>query len=274
MPSQSDAVRRIAIILRRVVIDMKLIKWATTLSVCVAMQALSQTAPGARPYLKEATISQTAGTVRIEANSPRPLAQVLDALRQKYGWVVDYEDPQYVSSVDLAPAPDSDSESQLPAGGSFSVDFPAGAPDPQKTLRLVVDSYNRSKNPGRFDLRGNGQGAFFVVGTSARDEKGGISPQQVLFDIPVTLPNEERTITDTVNLICQQITEQSHIAVTLGVSPRSLLDRTTIKVGGTKVPARDLLLQSLMATHHSLYWRLLFDPSSKGYFFSIHSSHP
>src|SRR5579862_5238750 len=99
MPSQSDAVRRIAIILRRVVIDMKLIKWATTLSVCVAMQALSQTAPGARPYLKEAAISQTAGTVRIEANSPRPLAQVLDALRQKYGWVVDYEDPQYVSSV-------------------------------------------------------------------------------------------------------------------------------------------------------------------------------
>jgi hypothetical protein len=274
MPSQSDAVLHIAIILLRVVIDMKLTKWAMTLSMFVSIQALSQTTPGVRPYLKEATISQTSGTVHIEANSPRPLAQVLDALRQKYGWVVDYEDPQYVSSVDVLPAPDNDPQSQLPGGGSFSVDFPAAAPDPEKTLRLVVDSYNRSKNPGRFDLRGNGQSGFFVVGTSARDEKGGISPQQVLFDIPVTLPVAERTITDTVNLICQQMSAQSHIAVTLGVSPRSLLDRTTVKVGGTKVPARELLLQSLMATHHSLYWRFLFDPGSKGYFLSIHSSQP
>jgi hypothetical protein len=251
---------------------MKLIKWATVLSVFVSIQALSQTTQGVRPYLKEATISQAAGRVRIDANSPRPLAQVLDALRKKYGWVVDYEDPQYVSSVDLALAPDTVSQSQVPAGGSFSVEFSPATPDQEKTLRLVVNSYNRSKNPGQFDLRGNGQGTFFVVGTAARDEKGGMSPQQVLFDIPVTLPTEERTITDTVNLICQQITAQSHITVTLGVSPRSLLDRAAIKVGGTKVPAREVLLQSLAATHHSLYWRLLFDPNSKGYFLSIHSS--
>lgn len=253
---------------------MKLIKWATMLSVFVSIQGLPQAMQGARAYLKEATVSQAAGRVRIDANSPRPLAQVLDALRKKYGWVVNYEDPQYVSSVDLAPAPDTDLQSQVPAGGPFSVEFPAAAPDQEKTLRLVVDSYNRSKNPGHFELRGNGQGSFFVVGTSAHDEKGGVSPQQVLFDIPVTLPTEERTITDTVNLICQQITAQSHITVTLGVSPRSLLDRSAVKVGGTKVPAREVLLQSLAATHHNLYWRLLFDPNSKGYFLSIHSPGP
>jgi len=259
-------------ILGRIVICMKLTKWGMLLSIWVAFQASSQTTQNLRPYLKEATITQTGKIVRIDANSHRPLAQILDALRQKYGWVVEYEDPQYVSSIDLVTEPGSNPQSQIPAGAGFSVEFPATAPDQEKTLRLVVDSYNHSKNPGRFDVRRNTQGNFFVVGTSAHDEKGGISPQQVLFDLPLTLPSEERTITETVNLICQEITSQSHTAVTLGVSPRSLLDRATVKLGGGKVPARELLLQSLTATRHTLYWRLLFDPDSKGYLLSIHST--
>ena len=253
---------------------MKLITWGMLLGALVAFQALSQTTQNVRTYLKEAKISEAAGTVHIEAKSPRPLAQVLDALRQKYGWVVEYEDPQYISSVDLVSDAGSNSPSQIPAGGSFSVEFAATAPDEEKTLRLVVDSYNRSNNPGRFDVRRNSQGKFFIVGILAHDEKGGISQQQVPFDLPLSLPTEERTITDTVNLICREITSQSHIAVTLGVSPRALLDRANVKVGGSKVPARELLLQSLIATHHTLYWRLLFDPDSKGYFLSIHSTGP
>lgn len=210
--------------------------------------------------------------LRIDANSPRPLAQILDALRQKYGWVVDYEDPQYISSADLVLAPGSNSQSHIPAGGAFSVQFPATATDEDKILRLIVDSYNHSKNPGRFDVRRSPQGNFVVVGISAGDEKGAISPQQVPFDLPLSLPTEERSITDTVNLICQEIASQTHTAVILGVSPRSLLDRTAIKLGGTGIPSRELLRQSLMATHHDLYWRLLFDPDSKGYFLNIHST--
>ena len=253
---------------------MNLIRVGTLLSVFAACQAFSQADPNVRPYLKEATVSQTAGIVHIDANSPRPLAQVLDALRRKYGWAVDYEDPQYISSVDLMPASRGNSQSQIPAGDSFSVEFPATAADEEKILRIVQDSYNRSKNPGRFEVRRNSQGNFAVVGISAHDEKGNISPQPALFDLPLSLTTEERTITDTVNLICQEIASQSHTAVTLGVSPRSLLDRTTIKMGGARIPARELLRQSLMATHHTLYWRLLFDPDSKGYFLSIHSAGP
>lgn len=255
-------------------IRMKPMKWGMLLSIVVALQALSQTTPNVRPYLKEATISQTAGMVRINALSPRPLAQVLDALRQKYGWAVEYEDPQYISAIDLVPEVGINSPSQTPAGGSFSVEFPTPARDEEKTLHLVVDSYNQSKNPGRFDVRRDTQGNFFVVGISAHDEKGGISAQQAPFDLALSFPTEERTITETVNLICQQITSQSHTAVTLGVSPRALLDRANVKLGGSKVPARELLLQSLTATHHVLYWRLLYDPDSKGYFLSIHSAKP
>jgi hypothetical protein len=247
-----------------------LIKSSIVLSLMVAFQGFSQTTQGSGSYLKQAAISESAGIVHLTANSPRPLLQILDALQQKYGWVVDYEDPQYVSQMDLVDAPGG-SHSRLPGGGSFSVEFPAGAPQEEKILHLVVDSYNRSKNPGRFELRPAAPGVFYVVGIAAHDEKDAISSQPVLFDLPITVAAGEKPITATLDLICQEVTAQSHTAVTIGVSPRALLDHAPAKVGGTKVAARDLLLQGLMATHHTLYWRLLFDPNSKGYFLDIHT---
>ncbi len=252
-------------------------------------------------YLRQATISQTAQTVHITANSPRPLQQTLEALHLKYGWAVDYEDPQYVSQLDLLEAPAS--HSKVPSGGSFSVEFPAvpdecrttnkentqtnkpaETPAPpktaqdleecreEKTLRLVVDAYNHSKNPGQFELRRSQQGTFDVVGTGAHDEKGVITQQQPLFDVPVTLATEERTISATIDLIFQAIAQQNHSVVNLGISPRTILDHTTVKVGGTKVAARELLRQCFIASHHNLYWQLLFNPESKEYYLNVHAA--
>jgi hypothetical protein len=263
------------------------------------LQGFAQTTSGPAAYVKQAAISQTGQTIHVAANSPRPLEQTLNALQQKYGWIVNYEDPQYVSHLDFVDAPKDASAPQVPGGGSFSVDFPAGgpapastasatpagsapaadpappaAPDEEKTLHLVLDAYNHSKNPGQFELRRSSQGNFSVVGTAAHDEKGAIAQQLVLFDLSVTLPTEERTIVDTVNLICQAVAQQSHTAVTLGIYPRTLIAHTPVKVGGSKVSARELLQQSLLGAHRNLYWRLLYDPSSKGYFLSIHAVRP
>ncbi|HKH98949.1 MAG TPA: hypothetical protein VJ999_07565 [Candidatus Sulfotelmatobacter sp.] len=210
--------------------------------------------------------------VHITANSPRPLAQILDALQVKYKWIVSYEDPQFTSQQDIVTVTGAgDTQMQLPSGGSFSADFSAAAPDEEKTLRSMVDSYNHSKNPGRFEVKKTAQGTFYLVGTAATDDKGHISPQQAVFDLPITVPAEDRTITETLNLICQEISNHTHIQVTVGVTPRSLLDHTNVKVGGNAVAARDLLLQSLAEVRTHPYWRLLFDPNSKGYYLDIHS---
>ncbi len=221
-------------------------------------------------YLKQATISQTAQTIHITADSPRPLQQTLDALHLKYGWAVDYEDPQYISQLDLIESPVS--HSKVPSGGSFSVEFPAAAQDEEKTLRLLVDAYNHSKNPGQFELQRSPQGTFDVVGTAAHDEKGAIAQQQPLFDVPVTLATEERTVSATMDLIFQAIAEQRHKVVHLGVSPRTILDHTTVKIGGTKIAARELLRQCFIASHHNLYWQLLFNPESKDYYLNVHAT--
>jgi hypothetical protein len=257
------------------------IKYLTCLSLLAASYSLSQTTPVAKSYLREATISESAGTVHVVANSPRPLAQTLEALQQKYGWVAGYEDPQFISKLDLAAAedpgsgvPKSNPPTRLPAGGLFNVDFPAASPDEAKTLQLVVDAYNRSDNPGRFELRTNKQGAFFVVGTQARDATGHLSPQRVVLDAPITLAAQQRSVTDTVNTICQKLAVSRGIKITLGVFPRTLMASSMATVGGAKMPARDLLFQALSSTHHTLYWQLLFDPASKGYFLNIHSVKP
>lgn len=258
--------------MRRVSVGISSMKRVAFAGVLVALAGFSQTPPATGPYLRRAAISGAGGTIHITANSPRPLAQTLDALLRKYGWIVNYEDPKYLWPSDLVEAPGDAPRSRLPGGGSFSVEIPAGAADEEKTLHVVVDLYNQSKNPGRFELRKSLPGSFYVVGTASHDRTGRILQQPVLLDLPLTLATRERTITDTLNVICQSITAHTRTSVTVGVSPRNLLDHTLVKVGGTKVGARELLLQSLKATHHTLYWRLLFDPNSKGYILNIHSA--
>jgi len=235
----------------------------------VSLRAFSQASTPREAYLKDAAISENARMVRIVANSPRPLEQALDALQRKYGWFVNYEDPQYVAPADYIENADSD-HSRVPAGRTFSVEFPSGSAE-EKVLRLIVDAYNKSGNPGHFEVRQLADETFDIVGTQAHDEKGRTLAQQIPLDLSVTLPTDERPINETVDRICEEVTKQLHYDLNVGISPRSFLLRTTAKIGGTNKPAREFLTQSLTATRQRLYWRLLFDPNSKTYLLNLHA---
>lgn len=239
----------------------------------------SQTAAQSE-YVSRATISHAGETVHLSANDPRPLAQALDTLQREYGWLVNYEDPQYVSKLDLVEVTNppqhrnagSNSRVHYPGGGALNLDFPNGvapnsSPKEQTTLQLLVDAYNRSNNPGRFELRKTAEQKFDMVGTSAHDTMGHISRQEVLLDLPVTLVDRQRSAFKTIELICLQITERTHTKVSLGVFPMSL-QTTMVRVGGTKLPARTLLSRALTATGRKFVWRMFFDPDSKSYFLS------
>ena len=143
--------------------------------------------------------------------------------------------------------------------------------DEEKTLRLVVDGYNKSDNPGRFEVRKNGEGNLAVVGTAARDAKDQISPQKPILDTPLTVVRRRRIATETIELLCQKLTALRGAKVAIGVNPRNLLDHTPVTVGATKAPARDLLRQTLTAAHCNCYLRVVFDPTSKRFYLSIHS---
>jgi hypothetical protein len=244
---------------------------AILLGALIALPVFSQTAIA--PYQRQAVISQSDGVVHVTANSPRPLAQILDALLQKFAWPVSYEDPRYGAAADLTSTHVGSSQVKVPSGGNFAVEFSENAPDEEKTLRAVVDQYNQSKNPGRFELR-RADGNFYVVGIAARDDRGALATQSVLLDFPITISSKERTVEETVNEICSELSAHAHTAIAIGVVPTSLLEHNKVTVGGTKVPARELLLQSVTGTHHALYWRLLFDPNSNAYTLDLHSVKP
>jgi hypothetical protein len=248
---------------------MKRMNFAACIILCALLSARSQQAPTASHYLKQADVIETDGTVRIVANSPRPLEQALDALYQKYKWSVAYEDPQFISKLDKVA--EGTEHKLLPSGGQFNVEFPANAEE-QKILQTLVDFYNASTNPGRFELRKSEDGIFFVVGTQARNLRGELVRQRALLDVPISLPVEERTAAKTLVLICQKLAAQKKIPVTMGVTPRSILSFAKVKVGGSRVSARNLLLQVLASTHRHLYWRLLYDPNTKGYLLNVHSA--
>jgi hypothetical protein len=238
------------------------------------------TAYGQQSYSKQATISETDGKIRLVANDSRPLAQALDALQQKYGWPVNYEDPQYTSKLDLVDAKSLQDKSsypngqhRVPSGGSFTAELgavpPHGLPDEAKALQELIDSYNRSSNPGRFELRvDRTEQAFDVVGTAAHDTHGRVPQQPVLLDLPITIDTQERTFSDTVDLICQKLAEKTHVTITFGVHPLGL-DRVHVTVGGKDLAGRSLLRHVIGATGRKLCWRLLFDPDSGGYFLNL-----
>jgi hypothetical protein len=262
------------------------IRYAICLTVLGGFAAVAQqpqTAPPAKApapetssFMKQATITQNEGTLHIAANSPRPLAQVLDALRQKFGWPVEYEDPRYMAKVDMVEKPGpNDSVFTFPSGGSFTVDVPAGAgstpPPEDKTLQLIVDAYNQSKNPGRFGLRQAEGDRYSVVGVGAQDDSGKIVAQEPALDVAISFPEESRTATATVDLMCQKISSATRTPMMLGVNPRVLMDNNKVKVGGAKTTARTLLARTLDGVGHPVYWRMLFDPKSKSYYLDVHA---
>jgi hypothetical protein len=246
--------------------------WLVFVAVIVA-QAFSQAAPEKKvaeknPYLRHATVTENAGTIQVVANSPRPLAQALDALQEKYGWFVGYEDPRFTATADLTKAETSGGQI-FPSGGAFKADIPSVSEE-EKILQTLVDAYNGSENPGRFEVRKTKQGSFYLVGTQAKNTQGKLVPQKPVLDTTISLLSSQHTATDTVNLIAKKIAEQRAVKITLGVSPRNILDNTKVKVGGTKVPARELVSQVLSQLNGNFYWRLLFDPNSKGYVLDLH----
>jgi hypothetical protein len=245
-----------------------------------AVKALADDPQSKDSPSKQPSFSESAGKVHLAVNDPRPLAQAFDVLQQQYGWRINYEDPQYTAKPDLADAKGAADQSsasgshKIPAGGNFAVDFPSGSapntpPDEQKTLQLMVDAYNHSENPGRFELRQDSPEQFDVVGTSARDSQGKISTQPAPLDLAITIPSAERTIADTIDILCQKVSEKSHHQITLGVHPLGL-DRAKITIGGKELKARAYLVSAIEPSGRKISWRLIYDPESKSYVLNLH----
>src|SRR5664279_807520 len=155
--------------------------------ILLASRGFSQGTPAPGPSIKKPLIYQVGQIVHITTGGSRPLLQAVDALQEKYGWIVDYEDPRYPPAISGATIPAPGPVRRHPntrTNGTtgFSVQFNGGPtadsrPDEQTVLALVVDANNQSNNAGQFELRKEKDGSFVVVGVGgARPERREFKP--------------------------------------------------------------------------------------------------
>jgi hypothetical protein len=245
-------------------------------------------AANATSHLKKPLIYQIGNVVRINADGERPLLRALEALQQKYGWIVDYEEPQY--SADGAGAGSAASlrsrrhaDARDGARHAFSVEYnvgptPDSPPDEKSVLTTVVDAYNDDNSAAPFELRNENDSEraggkqqerrFDLVGMNVRDDRDETQRQPIL-DRPIILAKRSRSAERTMALICQRVSERSGIAVSVGAIDASVAGSHQVEIGGVEAPARTLLLHTINAVGNHLNWRLLYDSNSKSYELSV-----
>jgi hypothetical protein len=243
-------------------------------------------AANATSHLKKPLIYQIGNDVRINADGERPLLRALDALQQKYGWIVDYEEPQYSADA-RTHAPLLPSRRHANAGSfrreGFGVEFTVGPtpdsrPDEKSVLATLVNAYDDDNAVAQFELRNETDNEndkdkqdrrFDVIGITVRNRQDEMQKQQPLLDLPITLAKGSRSAEHMIALICQKVSEKSKIPITVGAIDTSIAGLREVAIGGVEVPARTLLLRTVAAMGNRLSWRLLYDSSSKSYELTI-----
>lgn len=224
-------------------------------------------------YLDHPEITETENWLTITENSPRPLDDVLTALAAQHGWHINYEDPRYgkVDQVDdTAPSwleehPEGRHVYAV-AGGAFSVQIPLDGyfpMDPMQIIPAVVDAYNGSGNPGRFELRTTVQGSFDIVPTAAGD-----GPQKPILD---TLMSFDTTDTDSapesLNKFCEELTRTSGQRVVLSLPPSAnRILQARIQQHGQNQSAREILREMYKQVGSTDRWGLLYDADTNRYY--------
>jgi hypothetical protein len=240
----------------------------------------AQAAPAKPKFWDRATIQQADGTVSVRANFPRPLQQAIEAIREEYGWTVDYEDPPY-ESYDLVDVTDPSWRKAHPdakgatglAGGLFTTtfnggsDMSSGSPDEERTLQKVVADYNASGNPGQFMLKIESADRFSVVGIAIKDSSGNEKAVAPVLDTRISLPLPERSVKETIELISRTVSEKSLYKVEFGNAPTIEALQTRMRVGGDHLTARELFAQVASATR--MFWLLLYDANAQCYFMNM-----
>jgi hypothetical protein len=226
-------------------------------------------------YLSEPKLTETNLQLEITANDPRPLENVLDALAHQHGWHINYEDPQYGKLDILDDTPPSSlnehpngPRAYVVAGGAFyakiSVDgyFPDS---PTQVLPALVEAYNRSDNPGRFELRQINHGVFDVVPTGTAE-----GPQKPILDTLMRFDTNDSDVTHSIEAFCEALSRATgHSVEFLDFSVERSPQEPIISLHVQNQPAREILRTMLGQVSSTRSWRLLYDPDLRKFVLTI-----
>jgi hypothetical protein len=216
----------------------------------------------------------------------RPLAEAIEMLEAKYGFVITYEDPRYVHASEIEDVTEKISRHLnefepgkaprlfVPKGGRLSFDYDealvAKSDDHLSLVQQLIDANLAQGNAGRF--RVEQQGPFIhVIPTAIKNERGHVVPQGSVLDALISLPKEQRSGFGTLDAICAAISQGAKTRVVPGTVPINLFLRYRDEEDITRAPARDALAKFLAKVGRApLSWQLLYDPTLKMYALNVH----
>lgn len=230
------------------------------------------------------TINET-----LSVNNARPVAEAAWELENRYGWAITYEDPIYMHSSEVVDVttqvrrdldrykPGEAPKVFVPKGGglsiTFRVDSHTGRPvgSPESLMQQVLDANTAAGYSGRFRLQSKG-GIVHVIPTAYKEKSGALVPYQSVLDSIITIPSQERTALQSLDLLCDALSRIAKTKVSLGTIDPNLFSHSRNQIGVNRVKARDFLVKLIESvnTSSSLSWRLLYDPTVKNYFLNIH----
>jgi hypothetical protein len=232
-----------------------------------AIAALGRPAPDQRESdsSQPAQIALDGSTLRISVDqNSHALAAIIRGLDLKFGWNANYETPRYDSPENpdnLTPqksSTDSRQDTQAsglkPASFSFSIpDFdPADAKNESRTLDAIVQAYNQSNNPGKFELLAMDDGSFDVVGIAAAHV-----PQAPILNTKMTLNIGPASAFQAFDAWAQELNRVSGLLiVNSGASMERVLMPAQITIHADNLPAREVLRQIIKATGRNCFWEL------------------
>lgn len=210
-----------------------------------------------------------AASVLVSGESGRPLQEVVDALRQRHGWLVSYEDPPFEADQDLvdvtaAVRRDGHLERKVfvPRGGPFTFIYDlraAVAEGPVSILRALTDDYALTDNPGTFDVRATPP-LFHVVPTSVRGRDGRVRPITSILDTRVTLIEGRRSVATLLDEVTGDVSRQIGVRVSVGVVADNLLLQTFVQSAAVNESARQVITRALATVNRPATWDLRYAP--------------
>jgi hypothetical protein len=220
---------------------------------------------------------------KLSVNDPRPVAEAVKQLQEKYGWIITYEDPRLSNESDLLDETDpkyrqahpGGRRALAPKGGRLEVDYfvspVTGKPEnPGALLQLLLNAHAASANPGRFELKQTGQ-IFHVIPSQIKDASGRWVHQTSILDIPITFPEKERSVFETLETVTRSLSSASQMRIVIGTIPLNLFVRLRTTQSASSEPAREALIRTLESTNRKFSWRLLYDPGMKMFALNVRS---
>lgn len=238
----------------------------------------AQAQPGRR--ILPAKIEQSGDSMKVLIDSGRPLAYAVEALEAKYGWQVNYEDPQgYCAqetsdvTAQLSRQPGNPTRVLVPKSVRFELSFappanPATAAEKRRVLTNLIET-SRSATGRQYTLVEEAD-SFDLVPAGFLDANCRFVARSSILDSKITLEPGFRSLEKTLREFVDELSRVSGRRVGIGGGPTNFMFQTQFSFSATNEPARSVIRRVLGSTRRKLAWQLLVGPGSDMTLLNLH----